>query len=226
MSLCARLRAWLARRPPPSAASRGPKAIVVVEGAYDIAFLKRISAMLHHHDPELPDLAAMESRGELIFLPFGGGDLWLWATRLARLGCAEFHVYDRESSPETELRQQVADVVNLRPRCRAVLTKKRAMENYLHPSAIREASGLELSFTDDDSVADLAAAKRYTQQCGQPPWDELEPRVRKRRRNRAKKWLHTKAVDRMTPNLLAESDPNGEVISWLQAIARFAEGRS
>lgn len=226
MSLSARLRAWFARRPPPSAVSMGPKVIVVVEGAHDITFLKRISAMLHGHDPQLPDLAAMESRGELILLPFGGGDLWLWATRLARLGCAEFHLYDRESSPETELRQQVADVVNLRPRCRAVLTGKRSMENYLHPTAIREVSGLALSFTDDDSVADLAAAERYTQQGGQPPWEELEPRVRKRRRNRAKKWLHTKAADRMTPRLLAESDPEGEVISWLQAIACLADGES
>ncbi|NQT11551.1 MAG: ATP-dependent endonuclease [Planctomycetes bacterium] len=184
-----------------------------------------MSAILHGHDPRLPDLVARERRGELLFVPVGGGDLRLWATRFARLGCAEFHVYDGEGAAERQLRQEVADVVNLRPRCRAVITRKRAMEDYLHPAAIREASGIELSFTDDDPVADLLAAHRYQQQGGALPWDELESRVRKRRRNRVKKWLHTSAVDWMTPERLAESDPDGEVISWLQTIARLAEGQ-
>ena len=225
MSLCARLGAWLARRPPLSSISTKPKLLVVVEGVHDIAFLKHISAILHGHDSRLPDLTAMESRGELLFVPVGGGDLRLWATRFARLDCAEFHLFDGEGAEERHLRQEVADVVNLRPNCQALLTKKRAMENYLHPTAIREASGIEVTFTDDDPVADLLAEHRYEQQGGAPPWNELESRVRKRRRNRVKKWLHTKAVDRMTPERLAESDPDGEVVSWLQTIDRLAKGQ-
>ena len=236
MSLYARLRAWLLCRPPPqgeksahSAQSKlpsksRPKVLVVVEGPHDIEFLRRISAILRVEDPSLPDLAAMERRGELVFVPFGGGDLWLWATRLAGLCCAEFHLYDRETSPETELRQQVADVVNLRPQCRAVLTRKRSLENYLHPSAIREVSGISLDCSDDDLVADLLAERRYAHQGDEAPWAELTRQVRKRRRNRAKRLLNTRVADRMTPQRLAERDPDGEVISWLQIIARLAEG--
>lgn len=225
MSLYARLAAWFARRPLLSSIPTKTKLLVVVEGVHDIAFLKNISAILHADDPRLPDLAAMERCGELLFVPVGGGDLRLWATRFAPLGCAEFHVYDGEGAEERQLRQEVAEVVNLRPRCRAVITKKRSMENYVHADALREACGVELSFTDDDPVADLVAAHRYQQQGGTLPWDQLEMRVRKRRRNRVKKWLHTKAVDRMTPERLAESDPDGEVVSWLQTIAQLAEGR-
>jgi hypothetical protein len=225
MSLYARLASWSTRRPSHTGESAMPKILVVVEGVHDVAFLKQISVILHGHDPRLPDLAAMERRGELLFVPVGGGDLRLWATRFARLGCAEFHVYDGEGAAERQLRQEVADVVNLRPGCRAVITRKRAMENYLHPAAIREASGIELSFTDDDPVADLLAAHRYQQQGGTLPWDQLESRVRKRRRSRAKKWLHTSAVERMTPDRLVESDPDGEVASWLQTIDRLAKGR-
>jgi len=74
----ARLRTYppwpdLPRHPP----SGGPRVFVVVEGSNDIQFLNRISRILHADDPRLPDLAEMERRGELIFVPFGGGDLSL-----------------------------------------------------------------------------------------------------------------------------------------------------
>ncbi len=222
MSHFAWLGDWLVRRPPPSSISVSPKLLAVVEGVHDITFLKHISAILHGHDPKLPNLAAMESRGELIFLPAGGGDLWLWVDRLAPLQRPEFHLYDRELPPETELRRRAAAMVNMRPGCEARLTSKRSLENYLHPKAIRDVSGIELNFSDDCNVADLVAERRYTRQDAEPPWDALEPRIRKRRRNRVKKWLHTKAVGRMTPTLLAERDPEGEVISWLTTIAKLA----
>ncbi len=43
--------------------------------------------------------------------------------------------------PETEIRREVAQVVNLRPGCHAFLTGKRSLENYLHSAAIYEARG-------------------------------------------------------------------------------------
>jgi hypothetical protein len=56
-----------------------PQVFVVVEGQNDIEFLRRMSTMLHAVEPRLPDLAAMEQRGELIFVPCGGGDSRSWA---------------------------------------------------------------------------------------------------------------------------------------------------
>jgi hypothetical protein len=47
-----------------------------------VQFLKRISAILHRHNPVIPDLAGMEAGGKLVFVPFGGGDVRPWAFRL------------------------------------------------------------------------------------------------------------------------------------------------
>ena len=234
MSLYARWRARLARlftwkliRPRIRDRRLSPqealKLLVVVEGVHDIEFLRRISAMLHAHDPMLPDLGAMEHRGELVFVPSGGADLKSWTHRLAPLGNPEYHLYDREDPPETELRRQLADSVNRRPGCRAVVTSKRTLENYLHPAAIREAGGVEIDFGDDDAVADLIARQAYVKEYPDVPWEELPRRTQTRRRNRVKRWLNTKAVDRMTPQRLAERDPKGEVRSWLEAMMRLAD---
>ena len=203
--------------PPPK---NRPRVLVVVEGPHDIEFLKRISAMLAADDPSLPDLAAMQRRGELVFVPFGGGDLWLWTDRFAPLRISEFHLYDREQPPESDVRHRAAAVVNQRPHCHAAVTGKRSLENYLHPAAIQEALGVSLEFSDDDAVADLAARHLYN--GDDILWKELPRRVQTRRRNRIKKWLHTRAVERMTAARLAEQDPQQEVVSWLRTIARLA----
>lgn len=107
--------------------------VVLVEGTNDIEFLRRISRLLHADDAALPDLGAMEQRGELIFVPFGGGQVQIWTNRFAPLAKPEFHIYDRELPPETDYRQAAAEAVNRRARCRAVLTNKRCLENYLLP---------------------------------------------------------------------------------------------
>ncbi len=202
--------------------SGGPSIFLVVEGINDIQFLRRISAILHIDDPNLPNLAEMELRGELIFVPFGGGDVSLWTHRLAGLGRAEFHLYDREMPPETESRQRIADAVNRRPRCRAVLTKKRNLENYLAPSAISEAGAVDITFADCDDVAELVARQMHMRLDGQPPWNDIPARTCRRRCHRVKKWLNTRAVERMTSGRLAERDPAGEVRCWLATIARMA----
>lgn len=195
------------------------KLIVVVEGRHDIEFLRRISRILHLADRTLPDLGERERAGELIFLPFGGGDVLSWGTRLAGLRLAELHLYDRELPPETEVRQQAARIVNQRTGCRAFVTRMRALESYLHPACIREVSGLDLAFKGDDDVADLVARACHERDGAQPPWDVLPGRARKRCRERAKRWLNRAAVDRMLPWLLDERDPAGEIRGWLRTIS-------
>ncbi len=198
-----------------------PRVLLVVEGIHDIGFLTRISAMLHAHHAALPDLSDMERRGELVFVPFGGGDVRLWVDRLAPLSVPEFHLYDREASPETEIRQGVVNLINTRPRCRAVLTMKRSLENYLHPTAVHQAFDFDVHFGDNDNVADLIAQRLYNG-AHKPPWCDIPRRAQVRSGNRVKKVLHTKAVDCMTPELLAERDPRGEVAGWLATIADMA----
>jgi hypothetical protein len=101
---------------------------------------------------------------------------------------------------------------------------KRNLENYLHQSALREARGVEVRFGDREAVAALVARQLYEAPGPGVPWEELPPRCQRRLRERAKHWLNTLAVDRMTPQRLAERDPQGEVTSWLRAIAGLVHG--
>jgi hypothetical protein len=201
-----------------------PKVLVFVEGPHAVEFLRRMAAILRADDARLPDVAAMERRQELVFVPFGGGDPRLWAVRMAGLASQEFHVYDREEPPETDFRQQAADVVNWRAGCSAVLTHKRNLENYLHPDAIFEISGIRVAFGDREHVAELVAKAQYERNPEHVFWEDLPLRARKKRRARVKRWLSTRAVERMTPKRLAERDPEAEVRSWLLAIGRLAQG--
>ena len=197
------------------------RVFVIVEGTNDIRFLKRISAVLHTADSTLPHLARWEQRGELIFVPTGG-DLLSWSDRLAPLKTSEFHLYDRELSPETELRRKVIEHVNVRPGCRAVLTKKRSVENYLHPQALLAAGGRELDIGDFDSVPERVARQRFAASEPDIAWECLSRRARKRCCYHVKRWLNTHVVERMTPELLAARDPHGEVVFWLESIRKLA----
>jgi len=196
----------------------GVKLLCIVEGTHDLAFLRVISRILHADDPTLPDLGMLERAGAMVMLPIGGGDLLAWAARMAALGLPEFHLLDREVPPATERRQQAVELVNERPNCRAHLTRKRALENYLHPLAVQEVSSLDLTFGDDDDVADLVARACFERQDHELTWEEVQGRARKRCRETAKRWLNQQAVERMTPKLLDERDPDGEVKGWLAAI--------
>jgi hypothetical protein len=189
--------------------------MIIVEGRHDIEFLRRISSILHAAWPSLPDLTACERCGDVLFVPAGGGDFRPWLTRLSGLGRAEFHLYDREVAPVSQQREQWAALVNARPRCRAFVTRHRALENYLHPHAIREARGLVVTFSETDDVAAVIAQAAFIPSDEMPTWDHLSRRARRRQRDRVKSWLNTEAVERMTLARLAESDPAGDVLGWL-----------
>ncbi len=92
------------------------------------------------------------------------------------------------------------------------MTRLRALENYLHPLAIEEAQGIKVKFSGMDPVASLVAQAGLELGC---EWDTMSTRAQKRLCYRAKKWLNTLAVDRMTAARLVQQDPAGEVISWL-----------
>jgi len=221
------LRTRLLGPPAPRLGTRlqtGVKLLCIVEGQHDLAFLRAISRILHADDPTLPDLGKLERAGAMVMVPIGGGDLLAWAARMAALELPEFHLLDREVPPATERRQQAVEIVNQRLNCRAHLTRKRALENYLHPCAIQEVSSLDLAFGDDDDVAELVAHACFERQDHELTWEELPGRAKKRCRETAKRWLNRQAVERMTVKLLDERDPEGEVRGWLEAIAEMVAG--
>ena len=200
---------------------RTARLIVILEGGLDVRFLKRIAHILHSADPQVPDLRELERSGAVVFIPIGGSNFCHWTQRLAGLGVPELFLLDREVEPLTSERLAAAAAVNRRPGCRALLTTKRMLENYLHPAAICEARGIHVTFGDGDDVADLVARSTLEQAQG-PAWSGLPSRGRRRLRHQVKLWLNTEAVERMTAQRLESRDPSQEVRSWLLTIARMA----
>ena len=194
---------------------------MVVEGSHDIQFLRRISRMLHQADERIVDLATLEQHQELLFLPLGGGDVAAWAERLAPLGYPEMHLYDRETGAASTARLRAASAINRRSGCRAFVMAKRSLENYLHPLAISEARRIDVTFGDADDVATVVARRIWDEARKPLSWADVPLRARNRLRAKAKRWLNTEAVLRMTRERLAERDPTGEVLRWLAAIANL-----
>ena len=197
--------------------------LIVIEGENDIHFLKAISAILHRENAELPDLAHLIKQHRAIFLPTGGSNLNEWVVRISSLQKLAFYLFDREQEPETTARRQIVEKVNRRSGCHAVLTRKRALENYLHPLTILQACGIDLSFDDDSNVASLLALKMMAR-SGESSWHDLSCKRQKRIHEKAKKALNVNAVERMTRSLLAERDPVNEVIDWLKTIRQMIDG--
>lgn len=205
------------------------KLFIGVEGPHDISFLRGISKVLKDAGEAVPDLDTLEMNGELIFFPFGGSNLALWASRLKHLNRPEYHICDRDNPPpgQPKYAAYMAEV-NARDGCSAVATTKREMENYLHHDAIKEAyadNGALITlaaFADFDDVPALVAEAVHAV-AGGDPWANLSEAKRQEKVKKAKRQLNGAAIQKMTIDRLAQSDPAGEIRGWLEAIARMME---
>lgn len=205
------------------------KLFIGVEGPHDIEFLKGMARMLRHGGEDAPDLDALELDGEIIFFPFGGSNLALWASRLHALNRPEFHLCDRDLEPPAEPKYAgyMAEV-NARAGCEAVATTKREMENYLHPIAICEAyqaNGMALAlpeaFADFDDVPAQVAQAVHLSGGGELEWQALGEVRQKEKVRVAKRQLNGQVLTRMTPARLTECDATNEVRGWLGRIAQM-----
>lgn len=120
-------------------------------------------------------------------------------------------------------RADIVKAINARPFCRAVLTQKRTLEAYLHPRIVSQVFGIEVDFGDQDDVSEMVARRLFRDANG-PVWDDLSSRSRRRLKDRVKRRLHHEVLSLMTSELLAERDPQGEVIGWFNLIHQMAMG--
>ncbi len=210
------------RRSSRPAADSSVRVLIVVEGTTDITLLQNITSALTTEDELVPNLAELALRGEVLFLPFGGGNVAAWYDRLGPLQLPEVHLYDGERPPETEVRQRAASCVNQRPHCRAFVTSRRSLENYLHPAAILAAGGPAVSIGTADDVG-FVVAKAQHQANHDSNWYDLRYRQRGTLVHKTKRWLATTAARQMNCELLAGADPSGEVRSWLAAISELGQ---
>jgi len=151
----------------------------------------------------------------------GGGDLAAWTDRLRPWAAPNFTCMTGNRHRKPPCGKEVVEQINRRPGCRAVLTRKRSLENYLHPAAIAATFGITVLIEDDTPVAERVAQSRPDWQA---VWPMLSPRARRRLITRTKRRLNTEAVQHMTPALLATRDPAGEVCGWFRAIGALLDG--
>ena len=118
-------------------ADHNVKLFIAVEGKTDIPFLKNMAKVLINAGEDVPDLEKLEVNGKVIFIPCGGTALALWSNRLGPINRPEFHIYDRNAKPPAPPTCiQAVNKVNSRNACKAVVTQKREIENYIHFEAI------------------------------------------------------------------------------------------
>ncbi len=197
------------------------KLFIGVEGINDINFLKGISKVLNEYGKPVPDLAALEDSGQVIFIPCGGSNLALWVSRFAKLNKPEFHLFDRDVKPPGVSKYQAAvDSINNRPGCKGFLTKKLEMENYLHPDAISKVRPqVRVSYGDFDDVPALVAKAIHESSASEIAWEDVSEKKLNEKFRKAKLWLNSEATLAMTPDMLADRDPDGEVLDWFNNIS-------
>ena len=209
----------------------GIKLFIGVEGRHDITFLKHLSKILRKAGCDVLDLEKMELDGELIFFPLGGSSLALWTSRLEPLSRPEFHLFDRDEQPPAAAKYQAeADAINLRDRCKAVITGNKEMENYLHHDAINEAYtrvcninlGLAASFAPFDDVPVRIAEMVHAASGSPTAWAALDEETRGKKVSSAKRNLNEHAASSMTKARLDIVDPDGHVVSWFDEMKATA----
>jgi putative ATP-dependent endonuclease of the OLD family len=196
------------------------KVFLGVEGKHDISFLQKISRILNASDSSVPDLEEAERNGSLVFIPLGGSSMDLWAVRLAGIERPEFFITDRDVQPPADPKyKKYLDAWNTRQNCKAWVTSKRELENYLHPDVIRSISpGFPATISDFDDVPYLVAQSNHNSDPTSKPWAEVNEEKRKQKMGVAKRRLNNECVSLMTPELLSVTDSKQEIVGWLKEI--------
>jgi putative ATP-dependent endonuclease of OLD family len=202
------------------------KVFLGVEGKHDINFLKHISSILAPSEVDIPDLAAAEAAGTLVFIPLGGSSLDVWVNRLGGLNRPEFYLTDRDNQPPDPPKYEAA-IAQWRARagCTAWVTSKKELENYLHRSLLSNAApGYAGTGADFDDVPALFAEAVHTAAQSPDPWASLSDEKRKKKMSNAKWRLNDEIVKQMTPALLRQVDTQDEIRQWLRAVGAALQG--
>ena len=194
------------------------RVFVCVEGPNDVAFFKNMARVLWKAGEEVgfdPD-----NTPEVVFLPLGGSTLrdWVNSHYLKPLGRPEVHIYDRDDGSPPKYQQQVDEVNQRQDGSKAFLTKKREIENYLHPEAIQEVLGVSIEVSDDNDVPNVVAKAIHERGGGETRWEQLTDEKKKKKENRAKQRLSSEVAAVMTVDQLRERQALDEVREWFGAI--------
>jgi energy-coupling factor transporter ATP-binding protein EcfA2 len=174
--------------------------LVCVEGPNDIIFLKNIGKI--YFDNGVANIPDMMNDPRIVFIPMGGHTLKDWVNNnyLRTLKKPEVHIYDRDITTPPQYEAEFTAVNSRADGSIAFMTSKREMENYLHPDAIRAVFNIDIAIEDTTDVStEVSALTRFNE-------------------SKAKKKINKIATAKMTYEMLNARDPDGEVITWFNAI--------
>jgi len=194
------------------------RAVVGMEAQEDFRVLFRLAKILHRTDRNLPDLQKHAKAGEVMCIPFG-----LQARGFVELflnfDVPQLYLFGRGTGPMPEERRELIRRIRQDTDCSAVVMRKRAMTNYLHPAAIYEEFRAPVS-VDDNTDVPVAVLQPVLKHQKFPAWDQLDPQLRADLAAAMAIELSVKASRRMTAERLAQRDPAGEVAGWLKEIGK------
>lgn len=175
--------------------------LICCEGPHDVTCLRALNRAARELEPSLPLFDALT---DVALLPLGGSTLKHWVEHryLYRLGAFEVHLYDGD---QAERIQAPLATLGSRSDARALVMRRRAIENYLHPALIEQVFGVRVEVAHDASVP--AALGRALGRSARP----------------IKTLLNTEVAAAMTGAHLAAWDPDGEVVGWFRAFAASHE---
>jgi hypothetical protein len=200
---------------------RGPfTSIVGMESQEDFRLLFRLAKILHRTDHSLPDLQKHAKAGEVMCIPFGLPDPRGFVELFLNLDLPQLYLFSRGSGPMPEARRELIRRIRQEVDCSAVILRKRAMTNYLHPDAIYEEFRAPVK-VDDDTDVPVAVLQHVLKHLKFPAWDQLDPQLRADMAAAMAYELSVKASRRMTAERLTQRDPNGEVAGWLRSIGKY-----
>lgn len=172
--------------------------------------------MVNQTRNDLPDLSTND---RVAVFPLGGGTLKDWVTHdyLSGLGLPQYHIYDLDDAGNPPYQPQRDAVRAKGGQNWAELTVKRETENYLHPNCIQAVFGFPVAFGDMDDVPELVASTMHNASSPNP-WNTINDEKKKKKASNAKRRLNNEVAVLMTWADLQVSDPNGDIVSWLEAV--------
>ena len=181
----------------------------------------------------------------------GGSTLRHWVNRghLDKLGLPQVHIYDSDREHaghdgKKATRELLGRLNSVRSRC--FLTRKRNMDNYLHPAVVERITGgkVVLQFENNDAQDYVRMEEVVVTQLIEPlQKDTLGVQVNARtldgspialRKGKSKEWISSFLLPQMTVEEVLERsryvDEEGserfEVLEWFIAIQSYLSGRS
>lgn len=181
------------------------KLVICVEGENDINFLMNINQSISDFR-ETIDL----KKEKIKLIPMGGSALKNWIDRhyLEGSNVIEFHLYDKDSNEQ--YKSSIEKVNQREDESKGVLTRKREMENYIHPSLFQSEFHIDCSNIKDWDNTDVASI--VTNKTNRFDDEKIIKQI-----------ANGKLTKQMTKKLLIEMNSYEEINSWFKEIKRLNE---